>query len=111
MVLFFNSYKTLEQNWAPILLECFVRISGFSCDFCSIASTSKTLKKQKSQFPPPCALPHPPPPRDDYATIWPMLPTRHAGKVPAITLSIASTIASARYILINATGEDVACGR
>ena len=108
MVLFFNSYKTLEQNWGPILLECFVRISGFSCDFCSIASTSKTFKKAKIAVSAPlerrCRI------RRRRATIRPLLPTRLAGKVPAITLSIASTIAKARYILINATGEDVAYG-
>ena len=53
MVLFFTFDRTLEQNWGPILLEHFVRISGFSHDFCSIASTSKnfqTGKIQKSRF-------------------------------------------------------------
>ncbi len=50
LVLFFNSDRTLEQNWAPILLECFVRISGFSCDFCSIASTSKNIQKARIAF-------------------------------------------------------------
>jgi hypothetical protein len=29
-----NSYKTLEQNWAPILLECFVRIEKQNHFFC-----------------------------------------------------------------------------